>query len=253
MGIFATKARRGVQAGAGEVSGACPGTTTTEHGVSPRFEVVGEHLATGRDVSVACQEVGRELARDGADLGEALDGLRSTWARVRGGEPEFEAVRELCTAWGEETLGFVHQLSCEDPLTGLASMSHLQARLAEVYRGAEQRGVPATTSHALVVVDVPLLAGESTLGDPFGAALWLVKLAETVRLVFPGEESVGQAGRTRLVVIVQRGDLLARRVGLLRDLVEGLGSVTGRARAWIEGLPSGVDGATSLLDEIARG
>ena len=80
------------------------------------------------------------LARDGADLGEALDGLRATYARVQGGEPDFRALRALCIAWSEETLGYLHQLSCEDPLTGLASLAHLRARLSEVYRGAEQGG-----------------------------------------------------------------------------------------------------------------
>ena len=29
----------------------------------------------------------------------------------------------VASAWGEETLGYLHQLSCEDPLTGLASLA----------------------------------------------------------------------------------------------------------------------------------
>ena len=123
-------------------------------------------------------------------------------------------------AWSEETLGYLHQLSCEDPLTGLASLAHLRARLSEVYRGAEQGGSSMPTSHALVVLDLPLLARPSVWEDPFESTLRLVRLAESARTVFPGEETICQASPRRLVVLARRGDLLARRVGLLRDLVE---------------------------------
>ncbi len=246
MGIFAAINRRGVPA-VSEAAGEAEWT-----GAPARFEAVAELLASGRDVTVACTEVGRELARDGADLGEALSGLKAVWAGVAGGDPDFGAVQALCVAWGEETLGYVHQLSCEDPLTGLATRGHLRARLGEVYRAAEQGGSSASSTHALVVLDLPLLAAGGTAGDPFASALWLVKLAETVRLVFSGEEVIAQASRSRLVALAERGDLLARRVGLLRDLVGDLGPEMGRARTWIEGLPSTIDAAAWLLDEVAR-
>jgi hypothetical protein len=163
----------------------------------------------------------------------------------------------LCQAWSEETLGYLHQLSCEDPLTGLASLAHLRARLSEVHRGAEQGGESMTASHALVVIDLPLLAHRSTGGstpdDPFESALRLVRVARSARMVFPGEETICQASSHRLVVVCERDERLARRVGLLRDLVEDLDPLSGRARVWIEGLPSSDDGVALLLDEIARG
>lgn len=252
MGLFATYSRKGDPAAAARRSG---GDDRREHSrlrEPVRFEAVAEHVAEGRDASAACALVGRELARDGADLGEALDGLTATYARVTGGEPDLRALRALCVAWGEETLGYVHQLSCEDPLTGLATRGNLRARLSEVYRVAGQRETVASTSHALVVLDLPLL-GAASPQDPFSTALWLVKLAESVRLVFPGDEVVAQVGRTRLVVVVERGTLLARRVGLLRGLIDDLGPQTLGTRVWIEGLPATDDGAGSLLDEIARG
>ena len=138
MGIFATLVRRGAHA---EVrANAEPDAKVLQFPLPARFEAVGERLAAGHDASSACAVVGRETARDGADLGEALDGLRTTYARVQGGEPDFRALRALCLAWSEETLRYMHQLSCEDPLTGLASLAHVRARLSEVYRGAEQGG-----------------------------------------------------------------------------------------------------------------
>ena len=173
MGIFATRTRRGAQA---EVASDAEAAADVQEFNPARFEAVGERLAAGRDASDACAMVGREMARDGADLGEALDGLRTTYARVLGGEPDFRAVRALGVAWSEETLGYLHQLSCEDPLTGLASLAHLRARLSEVYRGAEQGGSARTTSHALVVLDLPLLARPSVWEDVFESTLRLVRL-----------------------------------------------------------------------------
>jgi hypothetical protein len=250
MGIFATYSRRSVPAGAITSSGGDDRSDSVRWRESARFEAVVERVVAGQDASAACSVVGRELARDGADLGEALDGLRATWARAVGGEPDFRALRALCVAWGEETLGFVHQISCEDPLTGLASRGHLRARLSEVARAAGQGESSAATSHALVVLDLPLLAAADDQ-DPFGPALRLVRLTETVRLVFPGDEVLAQVAPTRLVALVERGPLLARRVGLLRGLVEDLDA--GPVRIWIEGLPGSDDAAGWLLDEIARG
>jgi hypothetical protein len=256
MGIFATLVRRGAQV---EVAAnAVPAGDVRRPALPARFEAVGERLADGHDASSACALVGREIARDGADLGEALDGLRTTYARVHGGEPDYRALRALCLAWSEETLGYLHQLSCEDPLTGLASLAHVRARLSEVYRGAEQGGRSTNTSHALVVVDLPLFARQlsvegGSIAAGFESALWLARLADTARMVFPGGETIAQAGPSRLVVVTERGDLLARRVGQLRGLVEDLGSRSERARVWIEGLPPSDHGAGLLLDEIARG
>lgn len=258
MGIFATLVRRGAQA---EVGAYAAPVGEAPQALPARFEAVGDRLLAGHDVSAACAVVGREIARDGADLGEALDGLHTTYARVLGGEPGFRAVRALCEAWSEETLGYVHQISCENPLTGLASLAHLRARLAEVYRGGEQGEVSASTSHALVVLDLPLLGrttnphGDGAGGDPFASfdsTLWLVRLAESARLAFPGAETIAQTSPSRLVVVARRGELLARRVRLLRDLVDDLGAAPGWARVWVEGLPPTDHAVGFLLDEIAR-
>ena len=51
-------------------------------------------------------------------------------------------------AWSDATLEYLHDLSCEDPLTGLASLAHVRTRLDEIYREAELTdvlGAPAAT------------------------------------------------------------------------------------------------------------
>jgi hypothetical protein len=74
----------------------------------PRFEAVGEALVAAADTRPACAVVGRDVARDGAALGEALDGLRTTFDLVMGVEPDFASVEALSVAWSEATLEFLH-------------------------------------------------------------------------------------------------------------------------------------------------
>lgn len=212
-----------------------------------RFEALGEALAADRDVEAACSVTGRELARDGIDLAGALEMLHRTYAEVVGREPAFAATHALCLAWSEETLGYLHQLSCEDPLTGLATMAHLRARLSEIYRGEELAGLAPGSTHALVVVDVP---GPSR--DHFGHALRQVQTVETVRLVFPGSESIGVLSRARIAVVTRRDEVLGRKVKALRTLLEENETGWGPVRVWIEGLPSRDSAAGAVLDELAR-
>jgi hypothetical protein len=216
-----------------------------------RFEAVGEALVADSRVHDTCAVVGRELARDGVDLREALDGLRSTFAQVLGREPDFASMEAMSVAWSDETLGYLHQVSCENPLTGLATLAHLRARLAELQRGAELSGTPATEGHALVVLDLP----EYALGEgdrQIGRALLMARIADRARLVFAGEESIGEATPSRLLVLAPRTDDLGLRVVVLRDLVADTTSLGGAVRVWIEGLPSSHAAMAALLDELAR-
>jgi len=216
-----------------------------------RFEAVGEALVAGSRVHAACAVVGRELARDGVDLGEALGSLRSTYAQVLGREPDFASTEALSVAWSDETLAYLHQVSCENPLTGLATLAHLRARLAELQRGAESSGTLASDGHALVVLDLP--ADELERGDGrFGHALLMARIADRARLVFSGDESIGEATPSRLLVLAPRTDDLGLRVVVLRDLIADTTSLGGAVRVWIEGLPSSHAAVAALLDELAR-
>src|SRR3546814_7933681 len=97
-------------------------------------------------------------------------------------------------AWSESTLAYLHQLSCEDPLTGLASLAHIRSRLSELYRGARA----ADETHALVVLDLP---NDPVGGDSFTRAMRLVRLGEVARTVFAGSETIGRSGSHRVVVL----------------------------------------------------
>lgn len=232
MGWFASRGRCGATGDPG-----ARGELSSElrAAVPPRFEAVGETLASGSGTSSACEVVGAELARDGLSLAEALDLLAETTALVRGDEPTFYEARALSVAWSEATLGYLHSLSCDDPLTGLASLAHLRSRLSEVYRASEGR--PA--DHALIVVVTP-----DPDADVLTRSMRVAQLGDTVRTVFPGAETIGHVAPGRVAVLAGRDDRMARRVGLLREMLE--------ARVWIEGLPETDEGAAALLDELTR-
>ena len=222
-----------------------------------RFEAVGEALASDADTIAACTVVGRDVARDGAALGEALDGLRATYSLVKGTAPDFGSAQALSIAWSEATLEYLHQLSCEDPLTGLASLAHVRTRLAELYRSGEQADVSVQTSHALVIVEItfsrqPSPRQTSVSGHTFTRALRLVQIAEAVRSVFSGGETIGRLGLERAVAVVPRDPDLGGCVALLRNLLDALDLGSADVRVWIEGLPASTESAARLLDDLAR-
>lgn len=212
------------------------------------FEAVGEALASGSSPAPACAVVGRALARDGASLGEALEGLSLTYTRVLRREPEFAPMQAISLAWSESTLEYLHQISCEDPLTGLASLSHVRTRLDEIYREAENTGAEVRTGHAVVVVQLVSTAGT----DPFVRALTMAQVADALRSVFSGGETIGRARTDRALALVRRDSSLGRSTGVLRRYLADFGLGSRQVRVWIEGLPPTAESAARLLDDLAR-
>jgi len=217
-----------------------------------RFEAVGEALVARTDVIAACAVVGRNVARDGAALGEALSGLRSTYHLVLGTTPAFEAAEALSVAWSEATLEYLHDLSCEDPLTGLASLAHVRTRLDEIYREAELTDVGVPRSHALVIVELCFRESLALPGHGFTRALRLVQVTEAMRAVYSGGQTLGRLGLDRAAAVVPRSCDLGVSVSLLRDFLADLDLGSADVRVWIEGLPASADSATRLLDDLAR-
>lgn len=215
-----------------------------------RFDAVGEALLAGTEIHAACAVVGRDLARDGIDLSEALHGLRSTFALVVRREPDFASTQALSVAWSDETLAYLHQVSCENPLTGLATLAHVRSRVAEVLRAAEEYAGDDGPDHVLVVIDFP---SDHRDDRGVGRALGMARLADRARLVFAGSETIGEASPSRLLVLAERTETLGNRVAVLRDLIAGGTPIDqAPARVWIEGLPTSNAASAALLDELAR-
>ncbi len=251
MKIFATRGRR--------LTAAVPGVSGPEPavrlGLPHRFEALGEALTAGTYVLGACAVAGEDLARDGASMQETLEGLHDTWRQSAAGDPSYDAVSALVTAWSETTLGYLHQLSCDDPLTGLASQAHLRSRVAELYRLAE--GADAERNdvggHALVVCALsPGDDPSDEAGDHFTRAMRVSRAGELARTVFARDETIARLGVHRVGILCRRDDRLGRRVRVLGTLLEG-SPEGGPVRLWIEGLPGTDHLAGALLDELARG
>lgn len=249
MGIFATRVRSAPPA---HPEARAELTGDLRAALPPRFEAVGEALACGMGSVDTCAVVGQALAQDGVPLDEALDGLETTYRLVRGTPPDHADTRALAGAWGEATLGYLHRLTCEDPVTGLASLAHLQSRVSELYRG-ELRGRPPGASHTLVVIDLPGFRGGPVGGatDLLAADLRVLGFAEVARAVFDGDETIARVARDRVVVLAHRDAGLGRRVALARRMLDRLRGTPG-PRLWVEGLPAAAPGAATLLDELAR-
>ena len=221
-------------------------------GLPARFEAVGEALASGSGSADACAVVGRELAREGASLLEALDALRVTYRALRGYDPAYDDVLALSQAWSESTLGYLHGISCADPITGLASLAHLRSRLQDLYRGQGPEFGRVRHRYALVAVDLPADPCAEPDRDALGRTLRMTRLGEATRTVFAGAETVAGLGTRRIVVLARRDERLGQRVALLRRMLDTLDLHGHLARVWIEGLPPGDEGAVALLDELAR-
>ena len=74
-------------------------------------------------------------------------------------------------------------------------------------------------------------------GHQFTRALRLVQVAEALRAVFSGGQTLGRLGLDRAVAVVPRTDDLGMSVALLRDFLADLDLGAADVRVWIEGLP----------------
>lgn len=216
------------------------------------FTAVAEALRHGTDLMTPCQVVGRRLAEVGVSLDEVLDGLEETYRLTGAGEPAFPAVRAVSCGWADSSLEYMHGLSCEDPLTGLATTAHLRTRLAELYRAAECGETSVERSHALVVVELAEAGSIDPRRETIDRALRFVDIVDAVHSVYPCGETVARVGARRAATLVRREEALGDRVGLLRQLLADWGIAAHSHRVWIEGLPGSNDHVGRVLDDLAR-
>ena len=229
----------------------CPTTSGTRcRCVSRRW---GRPWCPGADVTAACSVVGRDVARDGAALGEALSGLRTTYdagarrapglRRGRGavgglerrhpGVPPRPVVRGPAHRAGQPGArahpprrdlprGRAHRRRCRrQPRAG-----HRRAVLPRAHRR------PGPPLHAGAA------PGPGDRGDPR-------------RLLRRRRRSAGSAWTGRWPWSPRTVDL-GTSVALLREFLDDLDLGEVDVRVWIEGLPRSAASATLLLDDLAR-
>jgi hypothetical protein len=210
---------------------------------APAVEAVVDAVRDGLPLEPVCSELGRSRAESGVELSELLDDLDALFDAAPGAVPRHLVVRAAALGWADATCAVLSSSACEDPLSRLTTPAYLRTRLAELYREASRNGTVVSRTHALVVVRADARAGLTRLTGG-------MRLAESLRAVFSGGETLCAAGPTHTLALVTRETGLAGRVMALRRLLEELHRHP--MRVWVEGLPAGSAAAVRLLDEFAR-
>lgn len=215
---------------------------------TPAIDALCEALCeTGTDPTVPATRLGRERARVGVGLREALrdvDVLAGLVSQRAGA-----LARAVSLGWGEA--GGARSDAVIDGLTGLASVEYLRIRCREVYRAAEVEGSSASATHALVIVR---LGGEGA--HRFLGQMPMVLVADSLRTVFADGQSLCRIGVNVAAALTPRHDALGRQVRLLSDMVVARVSTDRDAavipQVWIERLPAAERTVPDLLADIAR-
>lgn len=219
-----------------------------ENLTSFQLAVLEEALESGHaDIASVAHEVGASAANLGSPLQEVLDQLERAYAG-HGVEPAYEVVKALTVAWSEAALEHHHQQSCEDPLTALSTMAHLRSRLGDLYRGAERDGYVVGDVYSLVVVELPRIESANMLND----SLAMLEMAEAMRTVYSGDETIAQVSARRAAALVERKRTDRSTLELLQILIRRQTPGIAEPRLWIESPPRSPAGIGWLLTELAR-
>jgi hypothetical protein len=204
---------------------------------------VVDAVRDGRPLEAVCAELGRSRAESGVELTELLDDIEALFDALPQAAPSHLVVRAAALGWADATCALLSDSACEDPLSRLTTPAYLRTRLAELYREASRSGTVVSRTHALVVVRADPRTGLIRLTGG-------MRLAESLRAVFSGGETLCGIGPTHTVALVARDTALAGQVAALRRLLDELHRHT--IRVWVESLPAGPSAAVRLLEEFAR-
>jgi hypothetical protein len=209
-------------------------------------------------LAAACAGLGRSRARAGVGIAETIDDLAALFAvlvvlgggggeRAGGGaggqrDPRLRLVGAIAEGWAEESVSQFAHGGCEDPLSGLATLSYLRTRLAEVYREAEQGGTSPAETHRLLVVGLPRRP------DPWRRLALPILVGRDLRAAFPGGETLSLAKPgPALALVPARRDLPLRYARLRRNIQAAFGT-----QIRMTPLPGRLTEALRLVDELAR-
>jgi hypothetical protein len=162
-------------------------------------------------------------------------------------------VRAAALAWAEAACGDLRSVEAKDNLTDLTTQAYLRTRLNEVYRQAARLGVPAASTHALLVVTLDLTAVSG-----WSRIMAMVLVSDALREIFDGGESLALLGPSVAAVLSERdpgfgdralsaGWLITERLKIDRQLAP-----TGRPALRLERLPATHKEARDLLQSISR-
>jgi GGDEF domain-containing protein len=227
--------------------------------------VVKDGGGRNESAELALAGLGRARAAAGAGLAETLSDLAALQAVLAQADspdgfvtPDVDAIparllRLTALGWADVAADQLANTEVTDPLTGLPTAGYLRTRLSELYRLAVREGRQASEEHLLLVIamDFSVVAGWSRLTG-------MILVAEAVRAVFDGGESVAALGPSTAAALVPRdGRIASKGVLLRRELYERLSVDTqlreaGKPRISVVRLPARHDAACDLLVTLGR-
>lgn len=212
---------------------------------APAVESVVESVVAwpvdGRGLGWACEQLGRARGRAGAGIGETLDDLGALFGALGSAGPPLPLVRAVAEGWVDAGLIGLGRETCEDPLTGLATLSYLRSRLAELYRAAAATGDPVARTHCLVMVDL------SDGSPPWRRLARAIVAGADLRAAFQAGETLTLIGAGRAAALARVRPELEFQTAALRRALGGPGAVL----VWIERLPQRHEDAMALLDSLS--
>jgi len=222
-------------------------------------------IVTGRAESaeIAFAGLARARAAAGAGLAETLTDLAALHAVLDHPAdgfvlPDVDAtparlLRTTALAWADVATDQLAHTEVTDPLTGLPTAAYLRTRLEEVYRGAAREEHPAADDQVLIVVSLDFSAAGG-----FGRLTGMILVADALRAVFDGGESVASLGPSVVAALAPKDEKLASHgVALRRALNDRLSvdpqlSEVGMPRVSAVRLPATHEMACDLLATLAR-
>ena len=205
---------------------------------APEVDAVTEAILAGADATDHCARLGHVRAQAGVGIGETIEDLGALYAVMGQTMPPMASVRALAEGWVESGMFGLTDLTCEDPLTGLATLPYLRTRLAELYRGDRS----PHEAYCLVVVDL------TTWLDPWKRIAWTIVIGHELRLAYPGEETLTLLSAGRAAALVPREPALRLDAARTRRDI----AARHDARVWLERLPETPKQASALLDCLAE-
>lgn len=209
-------------------------------------------------------EFGRARANTGAGLGETLTDLAALHGVLNVDQGAIEVVtdpdelpqpllRTTALAWADVAVREATSIEVCDGLTGLATPAYLRTRLREVYAECELHGSGVASEYVLVLVGVELAATEGW--SRFAA---LILLADVLRGVFDGGETLAVLGSATVAALCRRDERLSLNIASVRWLAEDRFAVDThlrelRPRVWQERLPHTHEAAGALIRQLGRG
>jgi hypothetical protein len=231
----------------------------------PEVDAVCSSAVRRSDLTGALSKLGRARAEAGAGLDETLTDLAALHAVLTSPESSTgliatdpdaaptALVRTTALAWADASSGELRNADATENLTSLTTHAYLRTRLGEVYRQAERDGgsVPASHSLLAVTLDLSAVVGWSRL-------MAMVLVADVLREVFDGGESIALLGPSVAVVLAPRdtafGDRALTAGWLVGDRLSADPQLASSRRPWlrVEKLPPTFDEARELLRRISR-